>query len=296
MARFRRLDPWMPFNPKIQRLGTVEQLTFIYCITQADDEGRLCADAANVKAGFFNRNPSVSLDDCAKALVELHRLKHIVRYIYDDVPYIWVRDFASHQKIDRFTFSKLPAPPMRKHRKLKATLRSGLDEDSTSEQRGLDEDSTHGEESSKDKLRGEESNGRPTPSKIVDLFHELCPTLPCVRGLDDKRVAKIRELTRENPNESIWRDVFTRAEASDLLTRRVPSEKYPTWIARFDFFLRPDKFNAVLEGMYDNRGSPRRGKALAHLPIELPWEGQEEDTAEVPEDLKPEFARRVDDV
>lgn len=89
--------------------------------------------------------------------------------------------------------------------------------------------------------------------QVVDLFHQLCPSLRQVNLTlsGEARKEKFRMLSRHLPEEQLG-DYFRRVEASDFLTGRKVSRDHPGWQADLDFIATPSKIALVLEGKYDN--------------------------------------------
>lgn len=86
---------------------------------------------------------------------------------------------------------------------------------------------------------------------IVDMYNQICVSLPAVRAVSDGRRNMIRSRFNQYGIDEI-RTVFEKAEASDFLTGR--SDK--SWNGcGFDWLLKPSNFLKVLEGNYDNKGS-----------------------------------------
>lgn len=84
---------------------------------------------------------------------------------------------------------------------------------------------------------------------VVNMYHEICVSLPTVRAVSDSRRKLIRSRYNQYGIDEI-RTVFEKAEASDFLTGR--SEN--SWRCGFDWLLNPSNFLKVLEGNYDNKG------------------------------------------
>lgn len=89
---------------------------------------------------------------------------------------------------------------------------------------------------------------------FVQLWNETTsrPLARC-HGLSDKRKSHIRARLRDR-GLSDWRDVFLRIERSSFCR----GQNDRKWIASFDWIIEsPDNALKVLEGKYDDRGSPR---------------------------------------
>ena len=95
-----------------------------------------------------------------------------------------------------------------------------------------------------------------TPYKeIVDLYHQICKSLPRVQTLNDFRKSLIKARWKEHPELEYWKDYFQRVEASDFLTGRVKSYKSSPFVANLEWIMRPRNFANIIEGKYDNRKS-----------------------------------------
>ena len=109
-------------------------------------------------------------------------------------------------------------------------------------------------------FQNDEPVAEETPTKtvpydrIVELYHQTCPSLPKVRQLTKKRRQLIR--TRWTGSLEDFRSVFSRAEQSDFLTGRKSSKDHPGWVADLEFLLREESWAKICEGKYDNRGAP----------------------------------------
>lgn len=93
---------------------------------------------------------------------------------------------------------------------------------------------------------------------VVNMYHEICVSLPTVRAVSDSRRKLIRSRYNQYGIDEI-RTVFEKAEASDFLTGR--SEN--SWRCGFDWLLNPSNFLKVLEGNYDNKNNKSQVKNTA---------------------------------
>jgi len=113
----------------------------------------------------------------------------------------------------------------------------------------LFEEKTEEENTSKGRAKG-------VPySEIVDLYNELCPSLPSVKQLTDKRKRKLKTLWEfvGGDIEQI-RTVFENAEDSEFLSGR--NDKWTG--CNFDWLINTNNFVKVLEGSYNDRSGLRR--------------------------------------
>jgi hypothetical protein len=99
-------------HPKVGRLTDRQIRLWVGLITQADDEGRLVADAGQLRLLVFGYFPDVSEGNVNEALEAIARVGLIQLYNVDDVRYAWIVGWKAHQKIDRKTLSRLPPGPL----------------------------------------------------------------------------------------------------------------------------------------------------------------------------------------
>lgn len=93
--------------------------------------------------------------------------------------------------------------------------------------------------------------------KILELYHEHCPSLPKVLKLSDKRIKLVNTRLKEYSEEQIV-DVFDKAEASNFL-----KNGSGTWKgADFEWILNPNNFIKIMEGNYQNKTETKTGYDL----------------------------------
>lgn len=107
MARIRSIKPEFPHSESMGRVSRDARLTFIMLWTIADDSGRLRGNSRMLASLLY------PYDDDARELIdgwidELEREGCLDRYQHDGQSYIQIRNWLSHQKIDKPTPSKLP--------------------------------------------------------------------------------------------------------------------------------------------------------------------------------------------
>ncbi len=83
---------------------------------------------------------------------------------------------------------------------------------------------------------------------LKNHFHLICPSLPKIKTLSQKRKTSIRARIKEFSKQELV-DVFKLAEASDFLSGRETK-----WQASIDWLINPTNFLKVLEGNYLNKG------------------------------------------
>lgn len=91
--------------------------------------------------------------------------------------------------------------------------------------------------------------------KLVDMYHEKCPSLPKIKALTAARKQNLKNLLSKYTPEQII-DVFQMAQASALLRGEANGKGYENFIAGFDWITNQENFVKILEGKYDTRGQP----------------------------------------
>lgn len=91
----------------------------------------------------------------------------------------------------------------------------------------------------------------PQVSEIVNLYHEICISLPKLRKVDDDRKKAVEKLLK-NFTVGDFEKAFTMVEESDFLTGR--NGKWTS--CNFDWLVKAKNLNKVLEGTYKNRDFP----------------------------------------
>jgi hypothetical protein len=110
MARIRTIKPEFPQSESMGRVSREARLLFILLWTHVDDSGRARASSRMLASLLY------PYDDDAKDLIdgwmaELEAEGCLDRYVADGNQYLQVRNWLNHQKIDRPSASKIPAPP-----------------------------------------------------------------------------------------------------------------------------------------------------------------------------------------
>jgi hypothetical protein len=113
MARIRTIKPEFPQSESMGRVSRDARLAFVEMWTLADDSGRLRGNSRMLASLLF------PYDDDAPSLIsvwldELEREDCIIRYQGEDgSAYIQICNWKTHQKIDKPSESKIPAPGSR---------------------------------------------------------------------------------------------------------------------------------------------------------------------------------------
>ncbi len=106
MARIRTIKPEFWTDEKVVELSAFARLLFIGIWNFCDDEGRMVYSPKRIKMQIF---PADAVD-IAALFVELTAAGLVQVYAAGDAEYLQVRGFARHQKIDKRSPSRLPAP------------------------------------------------------------------------------------------------------------------------------------------------------------------------------------------
>jgi hypothetical protein len=111
MARIRTIKPEFFTSLTIADLTPEQRLTFIGLWTHVDDEGRCVDDARLIKAAVWplDDRTAADVEDDLRALTESSL---IARYTLTRKRYMAVAGWAEHQRINRPTPSKHPAPEL----------------------------------------------------------------------------------------------------------------------------------------------------------------------------------------
>ncbi len=220
MARIRTIKPDALLHRKVGRLSHLGFRVWIGQITQADDEGRFIADASEIRARVFGYHPEVSIEDTEAAIQEVAADGLTRLYSVNGTRYGVFPSWGDHQKIDRPSPSRLPAPPSSDATSL--NHHGALDEGSTNARRTLDEGSTRkGKGIGKGKnLTGDSApvGGLERPARkqkptdpnvnlVIDAYHRAYlathGTPPPINGAKSGAIAK-KLLAGRQPAEAVW--------------------------------------------------------------------------------------------
>lgn len=110
MARIRSMKPEWTTSRDMRRLSAGGVTIFWILVTQADDEGRLHADAEDIAQ---MARAWVGPEEVAEQLDRMTKQRMIGRYRVEGEPYIALVNWSLHQRVDHPRASSLPAPPAR---------------------------------------------------------------------------------------------------------------------------------------------------------------------------------------
>lgn len=143
MPRIRSIKPEFPQSESMGRVSRDARLSFIMLWTLADDSGRLRGNSRMLASLLY------PYDEDARGLIdawlfELEKEGCIDRYVVEGDSYIEIRNWLTHQKIDKPSKSKIPAFVEASRTFSKPRERSSGDQGSGSED--LDQGSGSGSE------------------------------------------------------------------------------------------------------------------------------------------------------
>ena len=109
MPRIRTIKPEFPQSESMGRISRDARLCFIMLWTLADDAGRLRGSDTLLASVLFPYDDD-AVKHIGKWLAELEREQCVSRYKVNGNQYVAIQNWLSHQRIDKPTDSKLPAP------------------------------------------------------------------------------------------------------------------------------------------------------------------------------------------
>jgi hypothetical protein len=112
MARIRTVKPEFWGDPKTARVSRDARLLFLGLLNESDDEGRQLGSPRKILGVVFPNDEDVSTDDIHRWLGELETVELVHRYRVDDIAYLLIHGFCTHQKVQHPSKSRLPAPPL----------------------------------------------------------------------------------------------------------------------------------------------------------------------------------------
>jgi len=286
MARIRTIKPEFPQSESMGRVSREARLCFILLWTLADDAGRMRGNSRMLASLLY------PYDDDAKKLIdkwldELVGESCIERYKVAGEKFVQICSWMSHQKIDKPSPSKIPAPQKAKKEDSRgfANSREGSAADQGEEGKGKEGNNvptvrvdSQGEIDPSGES-GEAGDGEsPSPPPVDDEPYRVPPCdvdaviAAYVEALPQMRQPAILTDSRRGYVTARWRDVcaadqLSKADAvayfrrffayvakSDFLTGSgPPGRDGRVWAADLFWLLRPENFANVIEGKYHNK-------------------------------------------
>lgn len=241
MARKRMIDPNFWVDEKLSRVSREARITFMGCISQADDEGRLQGHPALLKSLLFPYDTDIDHEDVSNWLQELADQKLIVMYEVDSQSYVFLPNFSKHQTINKKTESKLPPPPVQEDYGSGTVVVNDQSSRSVSQKKRKEEKRKEKKYSRKPKVYDEDSVYFQLAKLLFDKILENNPEhkqpnlqkwaddVRLMMERDNRTEEQIRYLIEWAQNDSFWkRNILSIAklrEKFDQLTLIVKEEK-----------------------------------------------------------------------
>ena len=94
--------------------------------------------------------------------------------------------------------------------------------------------------------------------KIIELYHEHCPTLRRVRTWEGERPKHLRARWKDYPHLEWWEGFLSYVAESDFLTGKTSS-----WAADLEWIIRPNNFQKINEGKYHEQRIPETEQSVS---------------------------------
>lgn len=241
MARIRTIKPEFWTDEKVVELSAFARLLFIGIWNFVDDEGRMAFSPKRLKMQVF---PSDDVD-CASLIDELLRQGLVLVYEVNGARYMQVYGFAKHQKIDKRSASKHPAPP------------HSADYHHFPPDRGQAVTTTVGVDATgAATITVPRRISKPCPhQEIIALYHEILPMCPPVRSWTSARQNNLR--ARWNEDEArqdidYWRRFFEYVKTCRFLVGQDHDAKRRPFFADLEWLTKLANFTKVREERYAN--------------------------------------------
>ena len=254
--RIRTIKPEFWASESVGRMDRDTRLTFIGLWSLADDHGRFRADPRFVAGQLFpydSDGPAIS----SRALASLSAEGSVVLYEVSGSHYGAITGWERHQKIDKRSSSRLPAPEEGKPTETRVPPIPREDSAEAREKLVLDLVPRNREQGAgnREEDLGPEATDVAGHHPLAVVWNANCaPTQPRWTTTGSKRRKHADGRLRERSLEE-WATVVKRLAASDFASGRTGK-----WVATPDWLMgSPDNATKVLEGNYDNRTPSRSG-------------------------------------
>jgi hypothetical protein len=139
MPRIRTIKPELPADVKLASVSRDARLTFVYAITQSDDQGLLAGNARQLLGALY------PIDDDVTPVMLLGWVEELVgvglcrwRQTRDGVPVLQITNWSKHQRIDNAGRSQLAALLLESPADRSPIAEARGDSPQVAEARGLD--------------------------------------------------------------------------------------------------------------------------------------------------------------
>jgi len=91
-----------------------------------------------------------------------------------------------------------------------------------------------------------ESSSEPKLHPLAEIWNEHCGPMPKVNSCGQKRTRSANSRWKEKPNAGYWSEVIDRMKKNKFFL----GENDRGWVGNFDFLLKPEKHEKIMEGGY----------------------------------------------
>ena len=199
MARIRTIKPEFWRSPDIMQLDHFQRLLYIGLWNLADDEGRGTCDHASIAADLFltefSLNPHGTITAVSNAFNEYSIRGMVTVYEVGNRQYFQINNWKDHQRINRPSRSKFPAPTRVKAEITEPSLSThgGLTPGTGNREQGSGTGNRDKDMSDSDESNVPVSSPKPKASKRHDYspeFTEFWETYPIARGASKFETSK----------------------------------------------------------------------------------------------------------
>lgn len=234
MARKRMIDPAFFLDEEVSSLSPHARILYIGTWTLADDVHFTLPKKPDwIKAQIF---PYEMKLDVAKLIDEIVGIGKYVPFTNGDgKEYLFIPTMAKHQTINRPSKPKYPPHP----EEAKYMSAQGVVNDGSL------------------RAHPEYKLIEVKLIEVIGVWNECMPWK--VQAINDDRIRHFKDRMKEEMFMTRFKDVLNKIKASDFLSGRKPTEKFPNFKADFDWVIANDSnYVKVLEGKYDGAGAKRR--------------------------------------
>lgn len=115
MARYRTIKPEFCDDVEFGNVSRDVRLFFILMLPFSDDYGVILGDARWLKSKIFPYDEDISAQKIEKFLQELKKMGKVLEFFPEStptIPYYFIKNFLKHQKIEKPSERRNPAPPL----------------------------------------------------------------------------------------------------------------------------------------------------------------------------------------
>jgi len=252
--RIRYIKPGFWINEDLSECSPMARLLFIGLWNMADWRGRLPHRVKKIRAEIFPYDMDINVPDL---LTELQRIDCI--RVYGDGKYLWIPKFEEHQNPhpnEKKYASKCPDPndlTLDVNDNVHGQERSGTSQAGSSGPSGSSGSS--GPTGFRAKARNETDHA----AEFITAWNGMAKqnNLPRCTVVSGKRAQALRTRLKEPHWRDNWKDAIQAIPGCPWLM----GENKDNWKANADWFLKPGKVTALIEGSYPT-GPQKIGEAM----------------------------------